>query len=80
MILVALECRTCRKAEGSIGLAGPLLVLRLGLETELRTEREHRQSLQKALQQEQDNSTELRTQLQQLQGLQAVSVTPTDQG
>ncbi|KAM8908475.1 RUN and FYVE domain-containing protein 1 [Spinachia spinachia] len=44
---------------------------RLGLETELRTEREHRQSLQKALQQEQDNSTELRTQLQQLLGLQA---------
>uniref|UniRef100_A0A8C9YAI5 RUN and FYVE domain containing 1 n=1 Tax=Sander lucioperca TaxID=283035 RepID=A0A8C9YAI5_SANLU len=44
-------------------------VLRLGLENELRTEREQRQSLQKALQREQDNSTELRTQLQQLQGL-----------
>ncbi|XP_056238827.1 RUN and FYVE domain-containing protein 1 [Seriola aureovittata] len=43
--------------------------LRLGLENELRTEREHRQSLQKALQREQDNSIELRTQLQQLQGL-----------
>uniref|UniRef100_A0A8D0CX28 RUN and FYVE domain containing 1 n=1 Tax=Sander lucioperca TaxID=283035 RepID=A0A8D0CX28_SANLU len=43
--------------------------LRLGLENELRTEREQRQSLQKALQREQDNSTELRTQLQQLQGL-----------
>uniref|UniRef100_A0A3B4XC05 RUN and FYVE domain containing 1 n=1 Tax=Seriola lalandi dorsalis TaxID=1841481 RepID=A0A3B4XC05_SERLL len=42
----------------------------LGLENELRTEREHRQSLQKALQREQDNSIELRTQLQQLQGLQ----------
>uniref|UniRef100_A0A3B4U0W1 RUN and FYVE domain containing 1 n=1 Tax=Seriola dumerili TaxID=41447 RepID=A0A3B4U0W1_SERDU len=41
----------------------------LGLENELRTEREHRQSLQKALQREQDNSIELRTQLQQLQGL-----------
>uniref|UniRef100_A0A8C2ZNR0 RUN and FYVE domain containing 1 n=1 Tax=Cyclopterus lumpus TaxID=8103 RepID=A0A8C2ZNR0_CYCLU len=39
-------------------------VLRLGLENELRTEREQRQSLQKALQQEQDNSIELRTQLQ----------------
>ncbi|KAK2849346.1 hypothetical protein Q5P01_009180 [Channa striata] len=45
--------------------------LRLGLETELRIEREQRQSLQKALQREQDNSTELRTQLQQLQGLHA---------
>ncbi|XP_030001427.1 RUN and FYVE domain-containing protein 1 [Sphaeramia orbicularis] len=43
--------------------------LRLGLENELRIEREQRQSLQKALQREQDNSTELRTQLQQLQGL-----------
>ncbi|XP_008291426.1 RUN and FYVE domain-containing protein 1 isoform X2 [Stegastes partitus] len=43
--------------------------LRLGLENELRTEREQRQSLQKALQREQDNSVELRTQLQQLQGL-----------
>ncbi|KAI4818759.1 hypothetical protein KUCAC02_004061 [Chaenocephalus aceratus] len=45
--------------------------LRLGLENELRTEREQRQSLQKALQREQDNSIELRTQLQQLQGLNA---------
>uniref|UniRef100_A0A8C7YRZ3 RUN and FYVE domain containing 1 n=1 Tax=Oryzias sinensis TaxID=183150 RepID=A0A8C7YRZ3_9TELE len=43
--------------------------LRLGLENELRAEREQRQSLQKALQREQDNSSELRTQLQQLQGL-----------
>ncbi|KAJ0003003.1 hypothetical protein NQD34_008152 [Periophthalmus magnuspinnatus] len=43
--------------------------LRLGLENELRTEREQRQTLQKTLQREQDNSTELRTQLQQLQGL-----------
>uniref|UniRef100_A0AAX7T1U5 RUN and FYVE domain containing 1 n=1 Tax=Astatotilapia calliptera TaxID=8154 RepID=A0AAX7T1U5_ASTCA len=42
---------------------------RLGLENELRSEREQRQNLQKALQREQDNSTELRTQLQQLQGL-----------
>lgn len=42
---------------------------RLGLENELRTEREQRQILQKALQREQDNSIELRTQLQQLQGL-----------
>ncbi|KAF7658431.1 hypothetical protein LDENG_00012970 [Lucifuga dentata] len=45
--------------------------LRLGLENELRTEREQRQSMQKALQREQDNSAELRTQLQQLQGLHA---------
>uniref|UniRef100_A0A4W6D2J9 RUN and FYVE domain containing 1 n=1 Tax=Lates calcarifer TaxID=8187 RepID=A0A4W6D2J9_LATCA len=44
-------------------------VHRLGLENELRAEREQRQSLQKALQREQDNSIELRTQLQQLQGL-----------
>ncbi|XP_058505559.1 RUN and FYVE domain-containing protein 1 [Solea solea] len=43
--------------------------LRLGLEKELRNEREQRQSLQKSLQREQDNSMELRTQLQQLQGL-----------
>ncbi|XP_035524980.1 RUN and FYVE domain-containing protein 1 isoform X1 [Morone saxatilis] len=43
--------------------------IRLGLENELRTEREQRQSLQKSLQREQDNSIELRTQLQQLQGL-----------
>ena len=50
-------------------------MLRLGLENELRTEREQRQGLQKALQREQDNSVELRTQLQQLQGLHTVSVT-----
>lgn len=43
--------------------------LRLGLENALCTEREERQCLQKALQREQDNSAELRTQLQQLQGL-----------
>ncbi|CAL8355879.1 unnamed protein product [Merluccius merluccius] len=43
--------------------------LRVGLETELCSEKEQRQSLQRALQREQDNSTELRTQLQQLQGL-----------
>uniref|UniRef100_A0A3B4ACN5 Uncharacterized protein n=1 Tax=Periophthalmus magnuspinnatus TaxID=409849 RepID=A0A3B4ACN5_9GOBI len=42
---------------------------KLGLENELRNEREQRQTLQKTLQREQDNSTELRTQLQQLQGL-----------
>uniref|UniRef100_A0A668AER4 RUN and FYVE domain containing 1 n=1 Tax=Myripristis murdjan TaxID=586833 RepID=A0A668AER4_9TELE len=49
-------------------------VSRLGLENELRTEKEQRQSMQKALQREQDNSVELRTQLQQLQGLHAVSI------
>ncbi|XP_076018832.1 RUN and FYVE domain-containing protein 1 [Genypterus blacodes] len=43
--------------------------LRVGLENDLRTEREERQGMQKALQREQDNSMELRTQLQQLQGL-----------
>ena len=48
-------------------------VLRLGLENNLRVEREQRQNLQKALQREQDNSVELRTQLQQLQGLHEVS-------
>lgn len=48
-------------------------VLRLGLENNLRVEREQRQTLQKALQREQDNSVELRTQLQQLQGLHEVS-------
>lgn len=48
-------------------------VLRLGLENSLRAEREQRQSLQKSLQREQDNSVELRTQLQQLQGLHEVS-------
>lgn len=50
---------------------------RLGLENELRSEREQRQNLQKALQREQDNSTELRTQLQQLQGLHSVSISQT---
>lgn len=50
---------------------------RLGLENELRSEREQRQNLQKALQREQDNSTELRTQLQQLQGLHTVSISQT---
>ncbi|KAJ8337633.1 hypothetical protein SKAU_G00365990, partial [Synaphobranchus kaupii] len=44
--------------------------LRLGLEAELRREKEQRQGMQRELQREQDNSTELRTQLQQLQGLQ----------
>ncbi|KAL4631297.1 RUN and FYVE domain-containing protein 1 [Arapaima gigas] len=44
--------------------------LRLGLESDLRIEKEQRQSMQKELQREQDNSAELRTQLQQLQGLQ----------
>ncbi|XP_062379876.1 RUN and FYVE domain-containing protein 1 [Sardina pilchardus] len=44
--------------------------LRLGLESDLRSEKEQRQGLQRDLQREQDNSTELRTQLQQLQGLQ----------
>lgn len=47
------------------------------MESELRTEREQRQSLQKSLQREQDNSIELRTQLQQLQGLNTVSDTQT---
>lgn len=50
---------------------------RLGLENELRSEREQRQNLQKTLQREQDNSTELRTQLQQLQGLHSVSISQT---
>ncbi|XP_063046489.1 RUN and FYVE domain-containing protein 1 [Engraulis encrasicolus] len=44
--------------------------LRLGLESDLRSEKEQRQGLQRDLQREQDNSSELRTQLQQLQGLQ----------
>lgn len=48
-------------------------MVRLGLEKELLVERQQRQGLQKALQREQDNSAELRTQLQQLQGLHAVS-------
>uniref|UniRef100_A0A3Q3WHV1 RUN domain-containing protein n=1 Tax=Mola mola TaxID=94237 RepID=A0A3Q3WHV1_MOLML len=51
------------------------IVYSLGLENELRTEREQRQNLQKSLQREQDNSIELRTQLQQLQGLHTVSGT-----
>ncbi|XP_014054311.1 RUN and FYVE domain-containing protein 1 isoform X2 [Salmo salar] len=42
---------------------------RLGLESDLRSEKEQRQAIQRALQREQDNSTELRTQLQQIQGL-----------
>lgn len=49
----------------------------MGLENELRAEREQRQNLQKSLQREQDNSIELRTQLQQLQGLHTVSGTHT---
>lgn len=48
-------------------------VFRVSLENELRAEREQRQNLQKSLQREQDNSVELRTQLQQLQGLHVVS-------
>ncbi|KAJ8254608.1 hypothetical protein GJAV_G00194910 [Gymnothorax javanicus] len=44
--------------------------LRLGLESDLRSEKEERQRMQRELQREQDSSTELRTQLQQLQGLQ----------
>nr|XP_046178876.1 RUN and FYVE domain-containing protein 1-like isoform X2 [Oncorhynchus gorbuscha] len=43
--------------------------LRLGLESDLCSEKEQRQAIQRALQIEQDNSTELRTQLQQIQGL-----------
>ncbi|XP_070994213.1 RUN and FYVE domain-containing protein 1-like isoform X2 [Oncorhynchus clarkii lewisi] len=42
---------------------------RLGLESDLCNEKEQRQAIQRALQREQDNSTELRTQLQQIQGL-----------
>uniref|UniRef100_A0A3P8XMG9 RUN and FYVE domain containing 1 n=1 Tax=Esox lucius TaxID=8010 RepID=A0A3P8XMG9_ESOLU len=45
------------------------LPARLGLESDLLSEKEQRQGLQRALQREQDNSNELRTQLQQLQGL-----------
>ena len=52
-------------------------MFRLGLECDLRREKEQRQGLQRDLQREQDNSTELRTQLQQLTGLQKVSATPT---
>ncbi|XP_042626577.1 RUN and FYVE domain-containing protein 1-like isoform X2 [Cyprinus carpio] len=44
--------------------------LRAGLESELSTEKEQRQNMQRELHREQDNSAELRTQLQQLQGLQ----------
>ncbi|XP_030639707.1 RUN and FYVE domain-containing protein 1 [Chanos chanos] len=44
--------------------------LRVGLESDLRGEKDQRQKLQKELQRERDNSAELRTQLQQLQGLQ----------
>ncbi|XP_059377901.1 RUN and FYVE domain-containing protein 1-like [Carassius carassius] len=44
--------------------------LRAGLESELSVEKEQRQSLQRKLHREQDNSAELCTQLQQLQGLQ----------
>uniref|UniRef100_A0A4W5RD70 RUN and FYVE domain containing 1 n=1 Tax=Hucho hucho TaxID=62062 RepID=A0A4W5RD70_9TELE len=43
--------------------------LRLGLESDLCSEKEQRQAIQRALQREQDNSSELRTQLQQIQGL-----------
>nr|XP_029508186.1 RUN and FYVE domain-containing protein 1-like [Oncorhynchus nerka] len=43
--------------------------LRLCLESDLCSEKEQRQAIQRALQREQDNSTELRTQLQQIQGL-----------
>lgn len=50
-----------------------LSVFRVGLENELRAEREQRQNLQKSLQREQDNSIELRMQMQQLQGLHVVS-------
>ncbi|MBN3305943.1 RUFY1 protein, partial [Amia calva] len=44
--------------------------LRLGLESELKSEKEQRQGLQRELQRERDTSTQLRTQLQQLEGLQ----------
>ncbi|CAL8236444.1 unnamed protein product [Arctogadus glacialis] len=57
------------KAETLQKQLSDLDTLRLGLETDLCSEKEQRQSLQRALQREQDNSTELRTQLQQLQGL-----------
>ncbi|XP_042181900.1 RUN and FYVE domain-containing protein 1 isoform X1 [Oncorhynchus tshawytscha] len=43
--------------------------LRLSLESDLCSEKKQRQAIQRALQREQDNSTELRTQLQQIQGL-----------
>uniref|UniRef100_A0A674E105 RUN and FYVE domain containing 1 n=1 Tax=Salmo trutta TaxID=8032 RepID=A0A674E105_SALTR len=48
--------------------------LRLGLESDLCSEKEQRQAIQRALQREQDNSTELRTQLQQIQGLHTVTL------
>uniref|UniRef100_A0A8C7HU78 RUN and FYVE domain containing 1 n=1 Tax=Oncorhynchus kisutch TaxID=8019 RepID=A0A8C7HU78_ONCKI len=52
------------------GRCDPLPYLpRLGLESDLCSEKEQRQAIQRALQREQDNSTELRTQLQQIQGL-----------
>uniref|UniRef100_A0A8K9XK16 RUN and FYVE domain containing 1 n=1 Tax=Oncorhynchus mykiss TaxID=8022 RepID=A0A8K9XK16_ONCMY len=51
--------------------------LRLGLESDLCSEKEQRQAIQRALQREQDNSTELRTQLQQIQGLHTVSFSHT---
>uniref|UniRef100_A0AAY4CJ57 RUN and FYVE domain containing 1 n=1 Tax=Denticeps clupeoides TaxID=299321 RepID=A0AAY4CJ57_9TELE len=44
--------------------------IRSGLEEELHSEKEKRQSLQTELRREKDNTAELRTQLQQLQGLQ----------
>uniref|UniRef100_W5N457 RUN and FYVE domain containing 1 n=1 Tax=Lepisosteus oculatus TaxID=7918 RepID=W5N457_LEPOC len=44
--------------------------LSLGLESELKSEKEQRQGLQRELQREKDTSTQLRTQLQQLDGLQ----------
>ncbi|MBN3314395.1 RUFY1 protein, partial [Atractosteus spatula] len=43
---------------------------KLGLESELKSEKEQRQGLQRELQREKDTSTQLRTQLQQLDGLQ----------
>ncbi|KAG7465139.1 hypothetical protein MATL_G00172950 [Megalops atlanticus] len=58
------------KVEGLQRQLTELDTLRLGLESDLRSEKEQRQSMQKELQREQDNSTELRTELQQLQGLQ----------
>uniref|UniRef100_A0A8C4Z5J4 RUN and FYVE domain containing 1 n=1 Tax=Gadus morhua TaxID=8049 RepID=A0A8C4Z5J4_GADMO len=61
--------RTMIELEQRQAVEGSSSVPRLGLETDLCSEKEQRQSLQRALQREQDNSTELRTQLQQLQGL-----------
>ncbi|KAG7267470.1 hypothetical protein CRUP_007960 [Coryphaenoides rupestris] len=65
----AMRSELQRKVETLQKQLSDLDTLRLGLETELRGEKEQRQSLQRALQREQDNSSELRTQLQQLQGL-----------